>query len=85
MFFYFFTTLPLGARDGPGKLVRGGADARRRNHMHDVANLARNLATITVCGEKTGGPVEFNVRRRAREVGGLRAGALWGGGGGPQR
>ena len=32
-----------------------------------------------VCGEKTGGGVEFNVRRRAREIGGLRAGALWGG------
>ena len=35
--------------------------------------------------EKDGSPVEFSVRRRAREVGGLRAGALWDGDGVPRR
>ena len=35
--------------------------------------------------EKDGSPVEISVRRRAREVGGLRAGALWDGDGAPRR
>ncbi len=35
--------------------------------------------------EIDGSPVEFSVRRRAREVGGLRAGALWDGDGVPRR